>query len=275
MNLSAAGNLCLPSTAPSVYELGVKLYSSRKLIESIINKEKNDDSCLFLLVNKGDCRLSINTARYECSRGLIIISPEAGRRQIQLNDIFSGYLFCIPSLIVSDSLPPVSFSQLNGGDVVLFKNYYYLMREVLVSSTYKYSGMELLCLCRAFAASCHQYYGSSTRGKRPRPTEICDDFMTLVELHCSKKRDLVYYANLLDISPKYLSAVISKTTEKTAGKWIGEYAVSHAKRLLLNTKMSVAEVAESMNFKSSSEFCRYFRNNTGQTPGSIRSQNNR
>lgn len=103
-----------------------------------------------------------------------------------------------------------------------------------------------------------------------RKESISERFLQLVARHCSQHRDLEFYANELCITPKYLSAVVSKATGKRSLHWIEEYVITHAKRLLKDTDMTVNQIADAMNFIAPSDFCRYFRIRTGMTPRKFR-----
>lgn len=110
----------------------------------------------------------------------------------------------------------------------------------------------------------------SQREDLSRKESISERFLHLVAQHCSQHRDLEFYANELCITPKYLSAVVSKATGKKSLNWIEEYVITHAKRLLKETDMTVNQIADAMNFIAPSDFCRYFRIRTGMTPRKFR-----
>lgn len=96
--------------------------------------------------------------------------------------------------------------------------------------------------------------------------EFIEGFSGLVERHCESERKLGFYARELGITAKYLSAVVSESTGNPAGRWIGEYAVWHAKRLLSERGMVVGEVASRMGFSHMSAFSKYFKRFAGVSP---------
>lgn len=51
-------------------------------------------------------------------------------------------------------------------------------------------------------------------------------FLSFVEIHCVEHREVEFYANLLCITPKYLSEVCKKGSGKSASEWIQNYATS-------------------------------------------------
>ena len=131
---------------------------------------------------------------------------------------------------------------------------------------------EIIYLCRAFIASISRYFsGQKDLTWKPHETNAAgnryvDEFIRLVKKHCLKEKKLDFYASQLGITPKYLSIIISKDTGKKAGKWISDCVIEAVNRLLCSTSSQINEIAETLGFATSSEFCRYYRANTGITP---------
>jgi len=59
----------------------------------------------------------------------------------------------------------------------------------------------------------------------------------------------------------------------SAGELIRNRVILEAKRLLINLNMTVAEIADSLNFKDNSYFARFFKKYTGSTPEEFRKNN--
>ena len=255
---------------PSIYEFGLRLFSSNAKIEKFANHSEYDGKWYFLLIKEGYCIYSQNGYDREYGKGLLIIPIKNEGKALSLRPGFHGLLFCIPSSVIPEKWRCNPYSSLKDKDIEMLENYYSLMREVMNSPETSWSGKELFYLCSAFVSSCRQFFLSYQSFQGPRSTEILKDFLNLVDKHCAHERSLGFYADKLDISPKYLSSIISSTSKKTAGKWIGEYTVNHAKKILTNTRMSVADVASAMDFKTASDFCRYFKKVSGQSPHSFR-----
>ena len=81
---------------------------------------------------------------------------------------------------------------------------------------------------------------------------------------------MIFYANLLCITPKYLSSVIHEVSGKYATEWIDEYVIFEAKALLKNYNITIKEICQKMNFSTQSMFAKYFKKHTGQTPRDFR-----
>ena len=99
-----------------------------------------------------------------------------------------------------------------------------------------------------------------------RQEEIFVEFIKKVEAHYRKERSVTFYADLLCISPKYLSSVIYKVSQKLAGEWIDAYVILEAKTLLKSGKLTVQQISEQLNFPNQSFFGKFFKRCTGMSP---------
>lgn len=101
---------------------------------------------------------------------------------------------------------------------------------------------------------------------RTRQEEIFYNFVNAVETHYRKERSVKFYADLLCLSPKYLSSVIYKVSQKLAGEWIDGYVILEAKTLLKSGKLTVQQISEQLNFPNQSFFGKFFKRCAGMSP---------
>ncbi len=106
--------------------------------------------------------------------------------------------------------------------------------------------------------------------RKGRCEVIFNEFLTLLDKHSSTERNVKFYADQLEISTKYLSAVIKDVSGKSAAKWIDEAVVLEAKSLLLYSSLSINEIAEKLNFSTQSFFGKYFKQHTGFSPSKFK-----
>ncbi len=113
---------------------------------------------------------------------------------------------------------------------------------------------------------------SDMRSKHPRTRqeEIFERFISEVEIHYREERSIKFYADLLCISPKYLSAVIYKASQRLAGEWIDDYVMLEAKTLLKSGKLSIQQISEQLNFSNQSFFGKFFKRYAGVSPKEYR-----
>lgn len=105
-----------------------------------------------------------------------------------------------------------------------------------------------------------------------RSGELLHEFMDMLSKECGKERSVEYYAKQLGITPKYLSIVCRKHMNRNASKVIDEAVVRKAKAMLMQSGLSVAEVAEKLNFVSQSFFGKYFKQRVGMSPSRYKAQ---
>ena len=101
---------------------------------------------------------------------------------------------------------------------------------------------------------------------RTRQEEIFYNFISAVETHYRKERSVKFYADLLCLSPKYLSSVIYKVSQKLAGEWIDGYVILEAKTLLKSGKLTIQQISEQLNFPNQSFFGKFFKRFAGMSP---------
>lgn len=95
-------------------------------------------------------------------------------------------------------------------------------------------------------------------------------FQKLVQLHCHEFRSVKYYAGRLNITTKTLNAITREVANKTGKKFIDDIILLNIKRLLINTNLSIKEIAYSSGFNETTNFFKFFKRNTHLTPGSFR-----
>lgn len=107
---------------------------------------------------------------------------------------------------------------------------------------------------------------SRSKYSHTRQEEIFQRFIGEVEKHYRKERSVKFYADLLCISPKYLSTVIYKISQRLAGEWIDAYVILEAKTLLKSGKLTIQQISEQLNFSNQSFFGKFFKRCAGMSP---------
>lgn len=104
----------------------------------------------------------------------------------------------------------------------------------------------------------------------PRTKELFNRFMRELENRYRQSRDVSFYAELLNISPKYLNIVTQRITSHTIKTIIDQYVVLQIKQSLSTEEKSIKQLAWEYHFSDLSFFCRYFKQHTGMTPQQFR-----
>lgn len=97
-------------------------------------------------------------------------------------------------------------------------------------------------------------------------------FSKLVEQHYKTHHTVADYAELLFVTPKNLSKKIGLISKSTPNDIIKDRIILESKRLLAHTRMTVKEIAYSLNYEDDAYFIRFFTKHTGLSPVSFRKQ---
>jgi len=117
----------------------------------------------------------------------------------------------------------------------------------------------------------HIFEGELVRKKRSLQSgTLYEQFLQLVPQHCMKEREVRFYSNKLNITPKYLNYICKVNTRITASEWIQRYAKERIMLLLHNKNLNISEIADEMDFSSRSFFTRYVKKFLGVTPKEYR-----
>lgn len=101
-----------------------------------------------------------------------------------------------------------------------------------------------------------------------RPVKLYTQFCDLVVEHYKEKRNVNYYAGLMDYDPRYFSKVFRQCSNGLSPLgWIQLYVATQAK-LIMDThpNQTVKETAYQLGFPTTANFCRYFKHAAGIYP---------
>ncbi len=99
---------------------------------------------------------------------------------------------------------------------------------------------------------------------------LCKSMKNFVSWHRFSEIRIRDMAKELGYHEKYLSAVFHAETGITLKRYIAQQRTAEAKRLLLETDYTVAQVASYLNFESPHNFTRFFKRETGLSPTRFR-----
>lgn len=122
-----------------------------------------------------------------------------------------------------------------------------------------------LMLARSFHRN-----GASGNSRSSNREKITQTFRKLVAEHFPEHKEVAYYADRLNISPKYLSEILQTELGKSAKHFIDEYVAMEAKSLLKQTELSIQEICYWLGFEDASHFTKSFKKMTALTPTAYR-----
>jgi AraC-like DNA-binding protein len=127
---------------------------------------------------------------------------------------------------------------------------------------------------------CNRYYDRQFITRKKANTDLLIRFENIVsnyfntnELQNKGLPSVKYFAELLFLSPNYLSDLLKKETGKNAQEHIHYFLVEEAKNILMSSDKSVSEIAYSLGFEYPQYFSKLFKQKTGFTPVEYRNLN--
>lgn len=114
-------------------------------------------------------------------------------------------------------------------------------------------------------ASPHAQSKDSKRNK-----DLFAKFMCLLEQNYLEGYAVTYYADMMNISRKYLGHIAKEHTGLTAKHIIDDYRILQLKLALSTTNLSIKEVTNNFHFTDQSALTRYFKAHTGKSPKDYR-----
>ena len=216
---------------------------------------------------------------------IMVTFPEQILEHEYFSDDFEGYVLLI-SQRFRDSLTPLIkergsiFLQLNKNpcfsldeDSLSFLNAYRRMLESVFPITDNLQHRSEIVKHQMLSILYYLYDTSSLMSNyislnQPfgHKEECVNKFMNLAENNYKTQRQVGFYADNLNLTPKYLSQIIKTATGKSVNDWIEEYVMLEAKALLKSTKMTIQQISDELNFPSQSFFGKYFKRLEGVSP---------
>lgn len=240
------------------------------------------DCVCCIIVKKGGIDCSIDTRPMSIrNSGLLIILERQIIENISFTADFQGavVLFSkqfLNSLDLSDAfkkqitIRESPFSVLDNEALGALMNYVAMIRGIIQIEMHPYRTEIVRLLTKAFYLGLGYYIHEEGETANKRMNTIFSQFINLVRENCCKYRELSFYADQLCISCKYLYAVVRQISGKAPSKWIEDYTLLNAKQLLSTSMCTVGQISELLNFKSQSDFGKYFKKATGMSPVSFR-----
>ena len=109
-----------------------------------------------------------------------------------------------------------------------------------------------------------------TFAKAARMQQLIDYSELAIEqiekLYLNNDLSLILVAEKLRITPNYLSQLFSKKQGVTFKRYLQQYRIQKAEKMLLETDYPISEIAEMNGFVDSNYFIKVFREHTALTP---------
>mgnify|MGYP004447496759 FL=1 len=242
---------------------------------------------VFVLVLEGEASVKVNLDEYHLERhSLCTLMPNHILHGYQSPDDFRGIFIVMSNKFAAEVLPDITTAlpiimdfrnspiiTLNEQEGKNVREFYEFVGKKGRTVKGEFSKQEMESLLRAFFFEVltiyRERFGYDQR-KRTRNEETFYNFYHLVEENFQKNRSVQFYADELDISPKHLTSVVKKVTNRTASDWIDDYVILYAKQMLRSSSQPIQSISKELNFPNQSFFGKFFKKHTGKSPSEYR-----
>lgn len=233
----------------------------------------------------GECTFFFNSKEYVMVKGDCLIV----RRSDLLKDIHESDDFTVDVIYVTPQFITIATPQSNygiRGGLSLFNNpimhltpgqqhvceldFDYVRRR-LSFKTHRFYRDAMINAVQAMIIDFFDFHASLNGDEESKVTRqsamLMNRFLAVLERgDYRKNRDVGYYADILCVTPKYLSEVSKKVSGFPAAYWITRYTSLDIVRLLRSRRLTLTEISDMFGFSSDSYFCRYVQKYLGVPP---------
>jgi AraC family transcriptional regulator, transcriptional activator of pobA len=237
-----------------------------------------------MLVTQGSVDVAVNLRPTKLEKnGLVVVAPNSIKQMIRASQAAQGLVVHFTVHFLNHTgLPKRSndllsyFSSqykpnwnLEQSDAVVVERYLRNLFELCKLSSRPFAKEQLNHIFLAFLyeiAAQGQKYSPPLIAHLTRKEELVIRFANLVSDRFRQERTVLFYADALHVTPKYLTETVKEINGKTAGQIIDDFVILESKMLLEKPENTIAQVANLLNFSDQSFFGKYFKRITGISP---------
>ena len=242
-----------------------------------------------ILCTEGSMSFNFRETRYNIANGdYIILTNVSFAAGFIRSEKFKGIIMCFPESFVTPmalrsnygiighlSLLQNPVMKLSQKDFMKCRTDLLRIRERLDDNSHLFKEEMISHLLAAHILDLYDIHACTRTLEEPseRLFILLSQFIGLLyQKEYIRHRDLPYYASKLCITSHYLSEICKKSSGQPASYWIDRFTLLEITRRLCRKNLTLAEIAEGMNFSSLSYFSRYVRKRTGLYPSEYRNR---
>lgn len=119
---------------------------------------------------------------------------------------------------------------------------------------------------------CKRLYPEFLDEKMSKGKLLVKRLKQLIEEKCQENFSVKEYAELLNVTPSYLSETVKSLTGRTSSDLINDRMILEIKRMLVHSELTVSEIAFQLHFADQSYFSKYFKKLTQLSPLEFRAK---
>jgi hydroxymethylpyrimidine/phosphomethylpyrimidine kinase len=105
-----------------------------------------------------------------------------------------------------------------------------------------------------------------------RSDELYNLFLDALERYYNRYSDVGFYAEQLNVSPRYLGQVTRRTADRSPKSIIDERIMTEIATLLKTSRLPLKDIAQRLGFSSQAHLSRFFRQRKGMSPTEYQSR---
>ena len=252
-----------------------------------MNDPKLSHTCMHLLCTEGEGSFVFNERCYHLEKNDLVVMPNPSRAKnlaaapgMKVEWFAADYRF-LQSLLPSNNYSiggSISLNQdpvikLTDEQAVIMLADFHRLRDRMGDRHLLFYRelMGSLCLTMMYDIFEPHAQRDATDTHSDRTAYIVKQLMQLLGTGISRtEREVSYYAERLNVSPKYLSDTVKRVTGHSVSSYINRATVPILKGFLDDERLSLTQIADRMNFTSLSYFSRYCTKHLGQSPSEYR-----
>ena len=197
-------------------------------------------------------------------KGLCMMMSVSFFREIikNVSDVSSLFLFSRQHPVMS----------LEPKEIETFKEYFQAIKQKIgdQENHFRKDLIKTLLLAMFYDLSNIIYRVQNDDTPKKRAEIIFTKFIQLVEKNFKTERRVGWYAQKLNITPKYLSETVKIASRQTPNEWIDDYVIMELRVLLKNSTKNIKEITDELNFPNQSFLGKYFKEHVGMSPSQYR-----
>ena len=252
-----------------------------------MNDPKLSHTCMHLLCTEGEGSFVFNAKCYHIVKNdLVVMTNPTRAKNLTSHSDLQVEWFAADYKFLQNLLPSNNYSI--GGSISLNQNPVIKLddrqAEILLEDFHRLRDrlddryllfyremMGSLCLTMMYDIFEPHAQRDATDTHSDRTAYIVRQLTDLLATGISRtEREVSYYAERLNVSPKYLSATVKRVTDHSVSSYINRATVPILKGFLDDERLSLTQIADRMNFTSLSYFSRYCTKHLGQSPSEYR-----
>lgn len=257
------------------------------ILKRITSNRGKEDYYTLCWIKNGINHIEINKKKYKnVSNSVFFLTPDFNWKIYKDdNKASSGYLLYLPKSILDypafknlhitqvrifksiDEIPKIN---LTPGIEIRVKSILEMLDE-LISTNLPNKDVAILSLLNTFFVYCDGQCNIKTFiSENSQKAALVYRFKKKIDKQFSECHEVSFYANLLNVSDKYLSECVKSVLGTNAKRLIDEKLIMTARHELKFTDKTIKEIAYELGFSSPDYFSYFLKKHTQSTPSQIR-----